>query len=165
MRPVLSIICTLLLCSNSIAAELHIGSPSPDLTAKLLDSNQIFQLSKTKGKVVIVNFWATWCAPCQEEMPALQAYYDKHKAEGLEVLAISMDDARELAAVRRMAQSFTFPIALKSDADVKGLGRIWRMPTTFVIDKEGLLRKNGQEGDAEISTTELDTLVTPLLAK
>jgi peroxiredoxin len=98
-------------------------------------------------------------------MPALQAYLDKHKAESLEVLAISMDDTRDLPAVRKIAQQYSFQVALKSDANFKGLGRIWRMPTTFVIDKAGILRKNGHVGDAEITLAELESLVTPLLGK
>lgn len=68
-------------------------------------------------------------------MPALQAYLDQHKSDGLEVLAISMDEARDVPAVRKLAQQFTFEVALKADANFKGLGRIWRMPTTFVIDR------------------------------
>ena len=98
-------------------------------------------------------------------MPALQAYYDKHKAQGLEILAISMDEPRELAEVKKVAQQYTFSIAIKSDANFKGLGRIWRMPSTFAIDKDGILRKNGHVGDAEITLTELETTVTPWLDK
>lgn len=58
-------------------------------------------------------------------MPAIQSFYDKQKSKGLEVLAISMDDPRDVADVRKIAQTFNFPIALKTDADFKGLGRIW----------------------------------------
>lgn len=96
-------------------------------------------------------------------MPAIQAYYDKHKAEGLEILAISMDDPGSLEKVRKFAQSFTFPIAVKSEANFKGLGRIWRMPSTFVVDKGGILRKNGHVGDPEVTLPLLESLVTPLL--
>jgi peroxiredoxin len=98
-------------------------------------------------------------------MPSLQAYVDKHISEGLTVLAISMDDPRDLPEVRKIAQQYRFQVALKSDTNVKALGRIWRMPTTFVIDREGILRKNGQVGDAAITMTELESLVTPLLSK
>lgn len=147
----------------ALGTELVVGTQAPDVQAKLLDSTQTVQLSANRGKVTIINFWATWCGPCKAEMPAIQAYYDKHKDEGLEVLAISMDEARDLAEVRKVAQKFTFPIALKSDSNFKSLGRIWRMPSTFVIDKYGILRKNGHVGDPEVTLPELESLVTPLL--
>ena len=158
-------IIALIISTNAFASELTVGSSAPEIQATLLDSTESFQLSKKRGKTVIVNFWATWCAPCRAEMPAIQTYYDRHKSEGLEILAISMDEARELPEVKKIAQQFSFQFALKSQANVKSLGRIWRMPTTFIIDKDGLLRKNGHVGDAEITLTELEYLVTPLLTK
>jgi peroxiredoxin len=158
-------IALIVLCTKALAADLSVGNPAPDIRAKLLDSAEVFQVSQKRRKVVIVNFWATWCAPCKAEMPTLQAYFDKHKSEGLEILAISMDEAKDVQAVKTIAQSYGFYVALKSDSNFKGLGRIWRMPTTFVIDKEGILRKNGHVGVAEITMTELESLVTPLLSK
>ena len=155
----------LALATSALAADLNVGSPSPEIQAKLLDSDEVFQLSQMRGKTVIVNFWATWCAPCRAEMPALQTYLQNHKSAGLEVLSISMDDQRDLPAVRKVAQQFSFKIALKSEASFKGLGRIWRMPTTFVIDKDGIIQKNGHVGDAAITMAELESVVTPLLTK
>lgn len=163
MKRLVPLIC-LALVANAFGADLLVGGPAPDLQAKLLDSPDTFQLAQKRGKVVIVNFWATWCAPCKAEMPALQAYVDQHKSDGLEILAISMDDARDVPAVKKFAQQFTFQVALKADANFKGLGRIWRMPSTFVIDRAGILRKNGHIGDAEITAAELESLVTPLLS-
>jgi thiol-disulfide isomerase/thioredoxin len=150
-------------CLPVMSADLAVGLPVPEVEAKLLDGSRIFKLSANHGKVTIINFWATWCAPCKEEMPAIQAYYDKHKAEGLEVLAISMDEVRDVGEVRKFAQKFTFPMAIKSEANFKGLGRIWRMPSTFVVDKDGNLRKNGHVGDPEVTLGQLELLVTPLL--
>ena len=155
--------CCLWASPHAVAAELELGAPAPDIQARLLDRGTRFSLSASRGKVVIVNFWATWCTPCLAEMPALEAYYTRHKSEGLEILAISMDDPRDIAAVRRMASKFSFPIALGAEADFKGLGRIWRMPSTFVVDRDGLLRKNGSTGEAEVSLPLLESLVTPLL--
>lgn len=147
-----------------MGADLQVGSPAPEVAATLLDGSKTIQVSASRGKVLLINFWATWCAPCKAEMPAIQAYYDKHKSEGLEILAISMDDAKDLPAVRRYAQTFTFPIAHRSEADFKGLGRIWRIPSTFVVDRDGILRKNGQVGDPEVNLSQLEALVTPLLS-
>jgi thiol-disulfide isomerase/thioredoxin len=155
----------LLLSLQTKSADLVVGTSAPAIDAKLLDSNQTVQVSPSSGKVTIINFWATWCGRCKEEMPALQAYYDKHKSQGLEVLAISMDEPRNLAEVRKVAQAYTFPIAMKSEAHFKGLGRFWRMPTTFVIDKHGILRKNGHIGDAAVDLPAFEALVTPLLSQ
>ena len=101
----------------AICADLVLGSPAPQITARLLDSSTMVEPAAKRGKVTIINFWATWCGPCKAEMPALQAYYDKHKDQGLEILAISMDDVRDLTEVRKVASKFTFPIALKSEAN------------------------------------------------
>ncbi len=162
MRQLLAIVC-LMLSLPASAASLVVGEPAPDVEAKLLDSTTQVRVSANRGKVTIINFWAVWCEPCREEMPAIDAYYKKHKASGLEVLAISMDDAGDADKVRKLAQLYSFPIALKSDAKFKELGRIWRMPSTFVIDKRGILRKNGHVGDPKVDLPLLESLVTPLL--
>lgn len=146
-----------------LSADLAVGSAAPEIEARLLDSSASVKLSGKQSRVTIVNFWATWCGPCKAEMPAIQAYYDLHKAQGLDILAISMDDAKDLPEVRKIAQKFSFPIALKADANFKGLGRIWRMPSTFVIDRDGILRKNGHVGEPEVNLPMLEALVTPLL--
>lgn len=148
---------------SASGADLVLGKPIPVIEAKLLDGSGAIRVGPDTGKVSIINFWATWCAPCRAETPAIQTYYDRHKSQGLQVLAISMDNPRDLDEVRKLAQSFTFPIALKGDADFKGLGRIWCMPSTFVIDRNGLLKRNGHEGEASVDLEALESLVTPLL--
>ncbi len=162
MRQLLLIV-FLALSRPAFGASLVLGEPAPEVEATLLDGATQLRVSANRGKVTIINFWATWCAPCREEMPAIDAYYKKYKASGLEVLAISMDDAGDAAEVRKLAQNYSFPMALKSDANFKGLGRIWRIPSTFVIDKRGILRKNGLVGDPKVDLQALDALVTPLL--
>src|SRR6267154_1525168 len=91
------------------------GKPAPALHAKLLDGTT-FNLSENAGKVVVVNMWATWCVPCREEMPALDAYYRQHRDQGLVLIALSMDDPKDDAKVREVTKSYSFPVGLALDA-------------------------------------------------
>src|SRR5664279_96243 len=128
------------------AAAISEGEPAPAIEAKLLDGTA-FSLAAQTGKVVIVNLWATWCAPCRAEMPALDAYYRQHRNEGLVMLAIGMDAQKDETKVREVMNDFAFSAALIRDANIKGYGRVWRLPLTFVIDRRGILRKDDWYGD------------------
>ena len=138
------------------------GKPAPPVTARLIDG-QGFDLAAEAGHVVILNFWATWCAPCRQEMPALENYYRQHKDQGLRILAVSMDDPADASVVRQVMKEYSFPAAFKQDASYQGYGRIWRMPMTFIIDRQGVLRKDGSVGDPSMDLPMLEKLVTPLL--
>jgi len=154
-----------LACILAVAAPAFAiaeGSPAPAIAGRLLDGTS-FALADYAGKVVVLNFWATWCAPCREEMPALDAYYRKHRGEGFELIAISMDSRKDEAKARDMMQFFAFPAALARETNVKGYGRIWRLPLTFVIDRNGILRKDAWYGDPLLDAATLEQAVTPLL--
>lgn len=143
-------------------ASLEVGKLAPPLTAKTIDG-QNFSLADAAGKVVIINFWASWCDPCRKEMPAMETYYNKHKDQGLRILAISMDDPEDEAKVREIMESYSYPAAFQGDADFRGYGRIWRMPMTFIIDRHGILRRDGGVGPPSIDLELLEKVVTPLL--
>jgi len=152
----------LLFATSATARGPEEGKPAPALQARLLDGTQ-FNLADQSGKVIVVNLWATWCVPCRAEMPTLDGYYQKHKAEGLELVAISMDEPKDETKVREVMRSFSFPAALARDAQFKGYGRVWRLPLTFGIDRHGVLRKDGWYGNPGLDIPSLEATVTPLL--
>ncbi len=154
----------LLFVALPAAAANLTGKPAPKLTVKTLNG-QTFDTGAARGKVIIVSFWATWCAPCQAEMPALEAYYKAHKAEGLELVAISMDDPAKDKAVARLMASHTFPGAHGRDAKYDGYGHIGFLPVAFVIDRAGIVRWDGnaQAQPVAFDAQSLDATVTPLL--
>lgn len=108
-----------------------------DFTAPGLNS-QPLRLSDFKGRVVFLNFWATWCLPCKEEMPSLERLYRRYKERGLMVLAISVDtggSAPVAAFVKELR--LTFPIGLDPKLEVAGRYKIWALPSSFLIDRQG----------------------------
>jgi thiol-disulfide isomerase/thioredoxin len=138
------------------------GAPAPELKAQLLDGARV-SLKDFAGKVVVINFWATWCQPCMAELPALDAYYRRHRDEGLVLLMINMDEPSDEAKVRRFVAPYTFPVALLGKTAAEGYGRIWHTPLTFVVDRRGVLRKDGWTMDPHLDQAALEKIVTPLL--
>ena len=144
----------------STAEAQQVGKPAPPLDAKLLDGTS-FSLASETGKVVIVNFWATWCQPCRAEMPVLNDYFHDHRAEGLVVLGIGIQSDKK--RVKKVMDAFSYPAALAGDASFNGYGQVRRVPLTFVIDRHGILRKRDWYGDPGIDRWLLEKVVTPLL--
>lgn len=144
------------------ASALEVGKPAPQFEIATLDG-KVFKSSEAGGDVIVINLWATWCTFCREEMPALETYYQQHKTEGLRMIAVSMDEASEDAKVREIMQAYGYTGGVGRLSKLKGFGRIWRLPMTFVIDRNGILRRDGSEGAPKIDLASLEKEVTPFL--
>lgn len=119
------------------------------------------KLSDFKGKVVVLNFWATWCPPCREEIPALIALQDKYKAQGLVVIGMSVDQGGA-AAVKSFAKrmKISYPIVMGDEKTAAAYGNVQVIPTTFFIDRAGDI---GGERDGGADQATLEAAITPLL--
>jgi peroxiredoxin len=98
-----------------------------------------FRLSDHRGKVVLVNFWATWCPPCREEMPALERLYRQHKAQGLVLVAVSIDADPKVVPPYVKGSKLTFSVALDPKAEVANKYGVRALPSSFVVDRQGTM--------------------------
>lgn len=119
-------------------------SDAPDFEATTLDGAPI-RLSALKGKVVLINFWATWCGPCAEEIPELIALQKQFEAKGFTVIGVSSDDAPETARAFAKQMNIPYPIVMRTDTIARDYGGIPALPTTFIVNKEGkvVLKQEG----------------------
>ena len=149
-------------CPHAGLASPTVGQPAPALRVTDLNG-QPFDLSALRGKVVVVNFWATWCPPCRAEMPALNAVYRQYHDKGVEVIALSAERSRARSDVRKAMQKFVFPAAMLCDAKANGFGDPDGLPDTYVIDAQGVLRAKFLIGKPQITEKSLSDALIPLL--
>jgi peroxiredoxin len=116
----------------------QLGGPAPDFRLESFDGKQV-ALSELRGKVVLVNFWASWCEPCKKEMPQMEAAYQAHRDEGLVVLGINFGEKKE-AALRHIPD-VTFPLLLDRKTEVAEKYGVTGLPVTFYISPDGVIRE------------------------
>jgi peroxiredoxin len=136
------------------------GRPAPDFTLTSLTSQSV-KLSELLGKVVILNFWATWCPPCRAEMPTLQEAYVAHTDDGLMVLAVDQNEAPDQVIGFVADLHLTFPLLLDPGYAVSDRYRISLLPSTFFIDRSGVIRDVVFGGP--MSRAQIESKIGPLL--
>ena len=127
-----------LLASLTWAANTLSG-PAPGFSLQSRDGEQI-SLGALKGDVVMVNFWATWCVPCRQEMPHLQALYERYHDLGFELLAVNVEDNPEGARQWLEETPVTFPVLFDPNNQVSKLYNVVAMPSTVLVGRDGTMR-------------------------
>jgi len=145
---------------NPIKGDKH----APDFSLKDLNGNKV-GIKQFKGKIIFLNFWATWCAPCKEEMASLEVLHQQFKEKNFVLLAISVDYGG-LKSVQEFMDKhrYTFPVLLDPKSEALDLFNVKGIPTTFIIDKKG--RMIGRAiGPRDWKSQEVVSLVNLLTAK
>jgi thiol-disulfide isomerase/thioredoxin len=148
--------------SNGICQENE-DSQAPDFTGKTVQGKEI-KLSDYHGKVVLIDFWASWCPPCREEMPQLIKFYDSHKDSNFKMIAVNIDSKTDNMQhfLDQLFPRPMFPIIADNSQQIPSLFNIEAMPTTILIDKKGKIRFR-HDGFKDSYVNDFNTELTQLL--
>jgi peroxiredoxin len=140
-RTLRRMLCTasMLVAAGAGAASVQLSTAAPDFTLRSVDGPNL-RLQEQRGRVVMVNFWASWCGPCRQEMPHLNKLYDKYRGAGFVLLGVNIDDNARTATDLSAKLGLKFPVLLDTDKTVSRLYEMGAMPSTVVIDREGRVR-------------------------
>jgi len=147
--------------SAALAASSAAPAPGFSLSGR---GGKTIDLSQYKGQVVMINFWATWCGPCRQEMPLLEDIYKKYKPMGFTLIGVNVEPATgdPEAWLSKLPKPVTFPVAFDVDSKVSKLYKVAGMPTTVFIDRKGNVRevhKSFKPGDENYYLTQIRTLL------
>ena len=133
-----AIVIAVLLVSEPAPDPIRAGQPAPGFELPLLDGGTI-PLESLRGRVVLLNFWATWCKPCEDEMPAMQRLRGTLAGPDFELVAVSVDASRDDVVKFRDRLGLTFPIASDPDKRVSAAYQSHRFPESYLIDRDGTI--------------------------
>ena len=137
--------------------DAKVGEPAPSFSLTTYAKQKI-KLDDLKGKVVVINWWATWCGPCKAEMPMMSAFHHRHKDEGFEIFGVTTEDSVPPNMLKRVSEVLSYPLVLRFSGN--GYPILNGVPTSYVIDRHGIVRyaKAGSFTGAEF-----DEVILPLL--
>jgi len=157
-----SLLATLLAAVLALApARAALDSPAPDFTLKSASGENI-KLSELRGQVVLINFWASWCGPCRQEMPLLDQMYQKYGPLGFTLLGVNVEQDTKDAERMLKDAPVTFPILFDAQNQVSQLYDVTAMPSTVLVDRDGKVRymhKGYQPGYEDEYQTQIRALV------
>jgi thiol-disulfide isomerase/thioredoxin len=141
-----------------------LGQPAPSLVVQELNG-QTFDLAAQRGKVVVINFWATWCPPCRLEMPTLDAFYRRYHGEGLEMIGLAANRMHERSDVTKVMDSFSYLAAMLRDCKSNGFNDPTELPITYIVDGQGIVRAKLTPDETPVTEQSLSQAVLPLLSE
>lgn len=139
VMPLLAVFALLFGTPASQAAMPKVGSVAPDFALKSSNGKNL-KLSEHRGEVVMINFWATWCGPCRQEMPLLNRLHEQYRKAGFTLLGVSVDDKPQAAQDMARQLGVGFPVLFDSEKQVSRRYDVDAMPTTLIIDRDGKVR-------------------------
>ena len=147
------------------SGQIEVGLPVPNYSAQTLGGNPV-QLSDLRGKVVLLNGWATWCIPCQREVPALEKLYVARRAEGLEIVGVNVDVSGSDDRVRQFMGTYgmSYPVWRDPNDFFSGVFRAYGLPATYLIGRDGILRWH-QVGEVNPEAASFRTALNAALAE
>ena len=128
-----------ILTASSLASSSLEGRAAPDFVLKSA-SGENLRLSEYRGDVVLINFWATWCGPCRQEMPLLDELYGRYQRVGFNLLGVNIDDDSRRAMQMVQELDVSFPVLFDESKEVSKLYEVEAMPVTILVDREGTVR-------------------------
>ena len=146
--------------AGTALAAVGPNAAAPDFTLRTAAGPNL-RLQEQRGQVVLINFWATWCGPCRQEMPHLNRLYDKYKGSGFVLIGVNVDDDARNAAEVAAKLGIKFPVLWDTDKKVSKLYDLSTMPSTVIVDRDGKVRYvhrgylNGYEDNYEKQVREL----------
>jgi peroxiredoxin len=125
--------------ATSLASSGLTGQPAPDFALKS-STGENLRLSEFRGDVVMINFWATWCGPCRQEMPLLDELYQRYERVGFSLLGVNIDDDSRKAMTMISDLGVNFPVLFDNTKEVSKLYQVNAMPVTVIVDRDGNVR-------------------------